>query len=340
MGLYMGIDLHSNNGVYAAVDESGGRRGCRRLANDLPLVLEHLAAQPEPIISIAVESTFNWYWLVDGLMEAGHLVLLANPNAMDTYDGIKHQEDKHDAYFLAELQRLSILPTGYIYPKEERPLRDLLRRRMLLSKYATGLRLSLQNMLMRETGERWSWRQVHKLDSSELSTILDDELHYLVAQKQRGLIERIDAAMGDLEKAAKQRLTPRWEYDALQTAPGIGVILSAVIMLETGTIERFAKHGNYTSYSRLTDAKAISNGKKKKSNNRKNGNRYLCWAYAEAAAHARRCCEPARTWYQRKLSRCGGKEALAAKSLAAKWCKGCYFVLRNRQPFDLGRVFG
>src|SRR5208282_4963500 len=102
--------------------------------------------------SVAVESTYNWYWLVDGLKARSYPVVLANPAKIDQYSGIKHADDQNDAYFLAELQRLNILPTGYIYDPQVRPVRDLLRRRTLLVHQRTALILSFKSLYTRTTG--------------------------------------------------------------------------------------------------------------------------------------------------------------------------------------------
>lgn len=251
MKLYCGIDLHSNNGMYALVDEHGNRRGHRRLPNDLNCVLDYLEPHREALAAIAVESTYNWYWLADGLMEADYTVQLANPNAIDQYDGIKHADDKHDAYFLAELQRLSILPTGYIYPKESRSLRDLVRRRMLITRYLTGLKLSLQGIFTRKTGSSYSWRRAAKLSEDDLAQLLDDQVLIFTALQQRQLIHSIQATVHELEQHALSLCQERPEHDLLRTIPGVGKLLAMIIMLETGTIDRFPKVGNYTSYCRF-----------------------------------------------------------------------------------------
>lgn len=337
MGLYCGVDLHSNNGVYALVDDQGRRRGQRRLENDLATVLEFLAPHRDELVSIGVESTYNWYWLVDGLQEAAYAVQLANPNAMQQYDGIKHANDANDAYYLAELQRLGILPVGYIYPQAERSLRDLLRRRMLVVRYRTGLQLSLQNLLVRETGERYSWRRTSKLDDEAFDELLSDDVLRFTAREQRRLIWQVDETVQRLEGEALGLAKERPEHELLRTIPGVGQLLAMVIMLETGTIERFPTVGNYTSYCRLVKACKESNGKKKGSNNAKNGNKYLAWAWSEAAFHARMWCPAAQRWYQKKCQR--SLKMVADKALAAKFCKAGYYMLQRHQPFELERIF-
>jgi transposase len=115
----------------------------RRLSNDLSRILEELAPYRSAIVGLAVESTFNWYWLVDGLMEEGYRVHLANPAAMQQNTGLKYTDDDYDARWLAHMLRLGVLPEGYIYPKEERPVRDLLRKRAQMVRFRTANLLSV-----------------------------------------------------------------------------------------------------------------------------------------------------------------------------------------------------
>ena len=118
MKLYAGIDLHSNNSVIDLLDEKDKVIYNKRLPNDLPKILTELSPYQSQIEAIAIESTFNWYWLVDGLMEQGYRVHLVNTAAVQTYSDLKYTDDNHDARWLAHLLRLNILPTGYIYPKK------------------------------------------------------------------------------------------------------------------------------------------------------------------------------------------------------------------------------
>ena len=154
MGLYCGIDLHSNNHVLTVIDEADRKVYERRLPNDLAISKAALEPYRAELVAVAVESTFNWYWLVDGLMEAGYAVRLVNTAAVRQYEGLKHTDDEHDAFWLAHLMRLGILPTGYIYPKSERGLRDLARQRMRLVQHRSSLITSVQNQVWRSTAVR------------------------------------------------------------------------------------------------------------------------------------------------------------------------------------------
>jgi transposase len=152
MTLYGGIDLHSNNSVVVLQDDNDAVVYRRRLPNDLTVILGELAPFADAIAGLVVESTYNWYWLVDGLMEAGYRVHLANTAAIVQYSGLKYADDDSDARWLAKLLRLGLLPEGYIYPKGERAVRDLLRKRSQLVHQHTANLQSIENLLAHDLG--------------------------------------------------------------------------------------------------------------------------------------------------------------------------------------------
>jgi transposase len=162
MSLYGGIDLHANNSVVVLLNEQDQVIYQRRLANHLPTILEALAPYQADLTGVVVESTSNWYWLVDGLMEADYRVHLANPAAMQQYNGLKYTDDHSDARWLAHVLRLGVLPEGYIYPKAERAVRDTLRTRAHLVRQQTANGLSLHNIIVRNTGVRLSAKRLHE----------------------------------------------------------------------------------------------------------------------------------------------------------------------------------
>jgi transposase len=337
--LYCGVDLHSSNAVYVITDFDGKVFLKKRLPNNLTTILSTLEPFREALFVVAVESTYNWYWLVDGLMEAGYPVKLANPAAINQYSGIKLADDLTDAEFIATLARLDILPTGYIYPKEERPVRDLLRRRTLLVKQRTAIKLSLQNMYMRQAALSLNWQKIRKMPIEQRSDVLNDQDYLLfITQTQIDLIEQLDVHIKQYEDKALEIAVLKPEYELLLTMPGVGMILGLTIMLETGEIGRFDHAGNFTSYCRCVRANKISNGKVKGRNNGKNGNPHLAWALVEVVHHVICCCPKARQFYDRKKSKRNG--ALATKALAAKWSKAAYYIMKRQESFDLTRVFG
>ena len=100
MKLYGGIDLHSNNSVINLIDEDSNVIIKKRMTNNLLAILLLLEPYRDGIDGLVVESTYNWYWLVDGLMEAGFKVHLANTAAIQQYSGLKHGDDDSDANWL------------------------------------------------------------------------------------------------------------------------------------------------------------------------------------------------------------------------------------------------
>src|SRR5919108_2544238 len=164
MPLYGGIDLHANNSVVVLLNEQDEVIYQKRLPNDLLMLLGQLAPYQAEVKGLVVESTYNWYWLVDGLMEASYRVHLANPAAMQQYDGLKYTDDHSDARWLAHLLRLGVLPEGYIYPKPERMVRDLLRKRGQLVHQRTANLLSIQSLISRTTGNSISASRIKALD--------------------------------------------------------------------------------------------------------------------------------------------------------------------------------
>ncbi len=150
MKKHNGIDLHSNNGVVVVADEDERIIYQRRLANKLDEILMALAPHKEEIVGVVVESTYSWYWLVDGLMDAGYQVHLANPSASKEYEGLKYRGNFADAAYLAHLLRLGLLPEGYIFPRELRAGRDLARKRIQLVQCRTAQILSIENILRKQ----------------------------------------------------------------------------------------------------------------------------------------------------------------------------------------------
>ena len=171
MKLYGAIDLHSNNNVTVLIDEQDQVVYQKRLPNELPLITEQLSGYQDRLEGIVVESTFNWYWLVDGLMEQGHRVHLANTAAIQQYEGLKYTDDHSDARWLAHILRMGVLPEGYIYPKEERAVRDLLRKRSQMVRQRTTNLLSIQNLITRNTGSSLNGNRIKILDSQQVDEL-------------------------------------------------------------------------------------------------------------------------------------------------------------------------
>lgn len=336
MSLYCAIDLHSTNNVPVVIDDNDSILFQKRLPNDLSTVISALKPFQHDLHGVAVESTFNWYWLVDGLADNEFNTLLVNPSAVKQYEGVKHTNDDTDAFHLAHLMRLGILPTGYIYPKTERAVRDLLRKRLQLVRHRVTHMLSAQNQVWRSTGLNVSSKPFKQADFSLLNLVNDNHIKMAI-KSNLTIIQALNQLIDELENTVLQQIKLKPEFLSLLTIDGIGKILGMTIMLETGDIHRFPSVANFSSYARCVDSSRISNGKKKGANNRKNGNKYLAWAFVEVAHSIIRHNKTAHKFYQRKRAKKNG--ALATKALAHKLARAAYHVMRNQEPFQLERLF-
>jgi transposase len=337
METYAGIDLHSSNNFIGVIDSTDKRLYGKRHSNRLEDVLKALEPFKQSLKGVVVESTFNWYWLVDGLQDHGYQVHLANPSAMKQYEGLKHTDDQWDSFWLTHMYRLNLLAEGYIYPREHRALRDLLRRRLLYVRQRTAQILSLQSMISRNLGFKMSNNEIKKLAAQDIAQLFDCPDLVFMAANSWTTIEFLKQIIRGIEKRVVSQARLRKEFTKLQTIPGIGKILALTIMLEVGDIGRFATVGDYSSYCRCVESKKISNGKKKGENNKKNGNKYLAWAYVEAANFAKRYCPKAQSFYQSKKAKT--KNVVAIKALSNKLSRASYYIMRDQVAFDEDKLF-
>jgi len=337
MKSYAGIDLHSSNNYVGIINEEDQRLYQKRLPNQLEHILQALEPFKESMEGVVVESTYNWYWLVDGLQERGYKMHLANPSAIKQYEGLKHTDDKWDSFWLAHMKRLDILPEGYIYPKEDRPVRDVLRRRLLFVRHRTSHILSLQSAITRNLGYKMSSRDIKRLDESDADTLFEDPFLILAARSSISAIQFLRTRIAEIEKAAKSHVRLKPEFEYLLTMPGIGNILGLTIMLEVGDISRFPTVGRYASYCRCVKSERVSNKKKKGEGNRKNGNKYLAWAYVEAANFANRFYPEVQSFYKSKKAKKNG--IVAIKALSNKLARASYYVMRDQVLYDPKKLF-
>jgi transposase len=246
--------------------------------------------------------------------------------------------DKHDAFWLAQMLRLEILPEGYIYPKEERPIRDLLRKRRHLVKLRTSLLISLQNIISRNCGIQFRANEVKLLKEDRVSPLLEgNEDLALAAKASKETIDQLTRQIYRIETSIVQRVELKESYRYLLTLPGVGKILALTIMLETGPIARFAQVGDYASYCRKVPSRWTSNEKTKGKGNQKNGNKYLAWAFSEAAEFARRYDAQARDYYTRKMRKTNFMVAHSA--LAHKLARAAYYLMKEQVAFMPEKLF-
>lgn len=338
MSMYAGIDLHANNSFIGISDEGDRRIIGRRCTNDRDRIFEMLSPYKRDLRGVVVESTFNWYWLVDALMKEGYRVHLANPSAIQQYKGLKYTDDRHDAFWLARMLRLGILPEGYIYPKDQRGIRDLLRQRSRFVEHRTAMKHLLQQMCSNQTGLHLGNNALTNIKDEDLDKIFVEEMWIANGKSTHATINFLDERINEIERLVLHKMKEDWSYRHLTSVPGIGEILGLTISLETGPVERFGSPGEYASYCRCVPSGYWSNEKKKGAGNKKNGNKYLSWAYAEAATFCIRFCKEAKIYYQRKCA--GRNKPVAYRAISNKLAKACYFIMRDGTEFDAKRLFG
>jgi transposase len=228
--------------------------------------------------------------------------------------------------------RLDILPTGYIYPKEERAIRDLLRKRRHLVKLRTSLILSLQNIITRNCGKQVSVNDIKRLREDRISPLLqENEDLALAGEVSKETIDYLTRKIKKIEHFVEGKVGLDEGYQQLTSIPGVGRVLALTIMLETGDIRRFPQVGNYSSYCRKVQSRWTSNGKTKGKGNTKNGNKYLAWAFSEAAELARRYSPEVQVYYNRKLQRTNRMAAHTA--VAHKLSRASYYIMKDCVPF-------
>jgi transposase len=218
------------------------------------------------------------------------------------------------------------------------PVRDILRRRLLFVRQRTSRILSLQSAISRNLALKMSGNAIKKLKEKDAEDLFDSPFLVLTAKSHIAVIDFLTKRITAIESAVKSQAKVREEFQLLETIPGIGNILALTIMLEVGDIGRFPKVGNYSSYCRCVKSEKISNKKKKGENNRKNGNKYLSWAYVEAANFAIRFSSEAQKFYQRKMAKTDKNAAI--KALSNKLGKASYYIMRDQVSFDSSKLFG
>lgn len=338
MSYHVGMDLHSDNVIVVMIDESERWVLKRKFQPSIPNILSTLEPYKESIVDIGIEATYNWYWLVDGLREVDYNVRLAHPPAIEGNSCKKQTNDYDDAFHLAHLLRMNNFPDAYIYPKEYRPLRDLMRKRLMLVRTRTQYLLSFINLVTRNLGIKIRGNQVKQLSDKDVEQLLEHEYLILSGKANISVMDHLKAEIRKLERAILKEARLKVEFKKLLMIPGIGIVIALTIAYEAGNFSRFKKPGHYVSYCRCVDSKRTSNGKKKGENNRKSGNKYLCWAYIEAANFAKRHCPYAEVYYKHKLKE-SGLPVLATKALASKIARASYHVLTTDEPYKPEKIF-
>lgn len=331
-----GIDLHKKSMSVCIMDRQGTIHFKKSIHCNFDF-LYAILADYIPQITVGVESTFNWYWLIDELTAYGIPVFLGHALYIKQQSGKKNKNDPIDARCIADMLRVNRFPLAYKYPADMRPTRDLLRRRHFFVRRRAGTLTHIQNTFcqwgnpdsLRAEVQRKTTRRslIAKMAVNDVRPSLEADLDF---------IDHLDALIKNLDKHIidKAKHHDNTAYSLLRSIPGIGEILALTILYETHSISRFNTPQQYSSYSRVIRAQAESAGKSLGSGGSdKIGNAILKWAFSEAAAAMLRESEPVRKWYERMINHCGKASALAR--LRHRIAVAVFFMLKNKTAFDI-----
>jgi len=212
-----------------------------------------------------------------------------------------------------------------------------LRKRTQLVQHKTTHILSIQNLCTRNTGGAISSNRIKQLTAEEVDALLPEPALALAVKSNLAVRRCLETQIAAITQTVTQRVKLRAEFQDLLTVSGIGQILALTIMLETGDIRRFPAVGNFASYCRCVGSQKLSNGKRKGTGNTKNGNKYLAWAFVEAAHFAVRYNPCIKRFYQRKHAKTNA--VVATKAVAHTWARACFYILRDQVPFDVTKAF-
>ncbi len=341
MRFYCGIDLGSRAAQLCVVDETD--RVClqRNVPCELGAVLEQLERfDPKP--EVVVESTFNWYWLVDGLMDRGFDVVLAHVLGLAVITAAKVKTDKRDALTLARLLRLGAIPKAHIYPREQRGARDLLRRRMILVRLRASEYGAIRRLLYRYGVLDHNRHSTKGLTDDALVARFDDPSVKLHAKQEIERLRLYTEQIGTVEAALLAGVQERPDFQRLLTMPGVALMLGLTILYETGPVERFASARHYSSYCRVVPGIGASSGVvRRRGRQSKQGSPTLKWAFNQAATHAVRSYPRIRTYFDRQLAKHVGRagKLVVYNTVAHKLCVAAFHILRDQVEYKEDLLF-
>jgi transposase len=338
---YSGIDLSARDSYICVVDENLSVHLQLKIANELPRIA-HLLDPFKPDLQVVVESTFNWYWLVDGLKALGFDVSLAHTLGLAMITQAKVKTDRRDAFTLAKLLRAGLIPKAYIYPASSRPIRDLLRRRMHLVTLRAQEYGTLRQLLLREGILSGSRNEIKLAQDEDLQHWLSHPLVVMSASQQLDRIDMLSRQITELEQRILNLTRDNADYKRLLKIAGIGKILALTILYEVGEISRFKSARQFSSYCRLVPGVAQSGAVSRRGRSSKQGNAYLKSAFNQAAVAAVRSYTAIRGCYERHLKRHRGsaRKLVAYNVIAHKLAQAVYQVLSKGIEYREELLFG
>jgi transposase len=335
---YCGIDLHARSMYLCILDQEGNsmlHHNCRTTPDAFLRVIQPYRED----VVVAVECMFVWYWLADLCTQEAIPFVLGHALYMKAIHGGKSKNDKIDSKKIAVLLRGGTLPVAYVYPAIMRSTRDLLRRRNHLMQKRSELLAHIQNTNSQYNLPEFGKKLAYKANRDGVTDHFPDPSVQKSIEVNLQLLDVYDRLLTELElyivKQAKGH-NVRNLY-LLRSIPGIGKILSLILLYEIHDIKRFPRVQDFVSYCRLVKCPRESGGKKSGAKNSKIGNAHLKWAFSEAACLFLRGNEQAQLYHNRLVSKHGKGKALSI--LAHKIGRAVYFMLKRKEPFSMDTFF-
>ena len=333
---YCGVDLHARSLYVCVLDQAGAVQVHQNLRASPEEFLQLIAPYRQDI-AVAAECMFSWYWLADLCEREGIPFVLGHALYMKAIHGGKAKNDRIDAHKIAALLRGGMIPMAYVYPAHMRATRDLLRRRMHLMRKRAELLSHIQNTTSQYNLPAFEKSIAYGSNRAGLPDHFDNPFVRKSIEADLVLIDHYDRLLKELElyilRAARQH-DPNALY-RLRTVPGIGKILSLVILYEIHDIRRFPTVQDFASYARLVKCAHESAGKRTGTSGKNIGNAHLKWAFSEAAVLSLRQNPAAQAWLKRVASKHGKPKALSI--LAHKLGRTVYYLLLRDEVFDMQR---
>jgi transposase len=288
-----------------------------------------------PDVAVTVECIFTWYWIADLCQEENIPFILGHALYMKAIHGAKTKNDKIDSHKIAVLLRGGMIPMAYVYPAEMRSTRDLLRRRMHFMYKRSELLSHIQNTRSQYNLPEFNKCISRKRNRTGISEHFEDISVRKSIELNLTLIKQYDNLLNEVELFLVRHTKEHRPNDLylLRTIPGVGKILSLVILYEIHDISRFQRVQNFSSYARLIKPKKESAGKIKGGSNRKMGNAYLKWAFSEATLLLIREKQEIKDLHLKLKNKHGKARALAI--ISHKIGRAVYYMLKNNQAFDM-----
>lgn len=334
---YCGVDLHTKRMYLCVLDREGNKRLHRNVRAKPQDFLNAVQDFREDLV-VGVECMFTWYWLADLCQENEIPFLLGHALYMKAVHGGKKKDDKLDSEKIARLLRGGTFPLSYVYPREMRATRDLVRRRMFLVRRRGELLAHVQLVNQQYNGDPFEKALKYASNRDVLDRFAEQSAR-LNVEADLQMVGHYDQLLKQLEANLLRQATlhdPR-ACRLLRTIPGIGKILSLVLLYEIHAIDRFRSVGDFLSYARLVAPKQTSDGKVTGHSGAKIGNVHLKWAFSEAVLWMLRYSEEAQALVKRKEKKHGKSRAMTM--LARKIARAVYQMLKRKEPFDAVKFF-